>query len=247
MFKNNKPFCFLHFFINIKIDNAWYSIIFQSFRSDFACGFKIVTKVLCFASLKPFSLLIFASDRVESKIIAKKIRGRCPLFGTVIKKNPGNVTYVVMIALLVLTAAASFCVFFLTFPLAAGIIFYWIAGWSSQVAHWAHNPKVVGSNPTPATIFFAIKLYSFSNPYLFLNPKVVPSKRDSRHIGGGRRFKPERTRSVSGDLRSDPGTGAIRSSYPRYQISFKNPHKCNDFSTTWVNPFFIIGHEKGLF
>jgi hypothetical protein len=25
------------------------------------------------------------------------------------------------------------------------------AGWSSLVARWAHNPKVVGSNPTPAT------------------------------------------------------------------------------------------------
>jgi hypothetical protein len=27
------------------------------------------------------------------------------------------------------------------------------AGWSSLVARRAHNPKVVGSNPTPATIF----------------------------------------------------------------------------------------------
>ncbi len=27
-----------------------------------------------------------------------------------------------------------------------------IAGWSSQVARWAHNPKVAGSNPAPATI-----------------------------------------------------------------------------------------------
>ena len=27
------------------------------------------------------------------------------------------------------------------------------AGWSSQVARWAHNPKVAGSNPVPATIF----------------------------------------------------------------------------------------------
>jgi hypothetical protein len=41
------------------------------------------------------------------------------------------------------------------------------AGWSRQVAHWAHNPKVVGSNPTPATIFFpsadGLDL-SFGNP-----------------------------------------------------------------------------------
>ena len=27
-----------------------------------------------------------------------------------------------------------------------------IAGWSSLVARRAHNPKVVGSNPTPATL-----------------------------------------------------------------------------------------------
>jgi hypothetical protein len=27
------------------------------------------------------------------------------------------------------------------------------AGWSSQVARWAHNPKVAGSNPVPATKF----------------------------------------------------------------------------------------------
>ena len=27
-----------------------------------------------------------------------------------------------------------------------------IAGWSSSVARWAHNPKVTGSNPVPATI-----------------------------------------------------------------------------------------------
>ena len=29
-----------------------------------------------------------------------------------------------------------------------------IAGWSSLVARRAHNPKVVGSNPAPATIIF---------------------------------------------------------------------------------------------
>src|SRR6266550_3842194 len=26
-----------------------------------------------------------------------------------------------------------------------------VAGWSSLVARWAHNPKVAGSNPAPAT------------------------------------------------------------------------------------------------
>ena len=32
------------------------------------------------------------------------------------------------------------------------LIFLYIAGWSSLVARRAHNPKVVGSNPAPATI-----------------------------------------------------------------------------------------------
>ena len=28
---------------------------------------------------------------------------------------------------------------------------FYIAGWSSSVARWAHNPKVIGSIPIPAT------------------------------------------------------------------------------------------------
>ena len=36
-------------------------------------------------------------------------------------------------------------------PLSPPIKFILIAGWSSSVARWAHNPEVVGSNPTPAT------------------------------------------------------------------------------------------------
>ena len=32
------------------------------------------------------------------------------------------------------------------------VIICFIAGWSSSVARWAHNPKVVGSNPAPATM-----------------------------------------------------------------------------------------------
>ena len=31
-------------------------------------------------------------------------------------------------------------------------IIFNIAGWSNLVARWAHNPEVVGSNPTPATM-----------------------------------------------------------------------------------------------
>ena len=34
---------------------------------------------------------------------------------------------------------------------AATVCYYRTAGWSSLVARWAHNPKVGGSNPPPAT------------------------------------------------------------------------------------------------
>ncbi len=36
-----------------------------------------------------------------------------------------------------------------------------IAGWSSLVARRAHNPKVVGSNPAPATRFLNAPFWGF--------------------------------------------------------------------------------------
>ena len=41
----------------------------------------------------------------------------------------------------------------LKFPNLYAIICYDVAGWSSLVARRAHNPKVGGSNPSPATKF----------------------------------------------------------------------------------------------
>jgi hypothetical protein len=38
-----------------------------------------------------------------------------------------------------------------SFDRPAGIRYHAVAGWSSLVARRAHNPEVVGSNPTPAT------------------------------------------------------------------------------------------------
>jgi hypothetical protein len=39
-----------------------------------------------------------------------------------------------------------------------------VAGWSSLVARRAHNPKVVGSNPAPATIFtFSLLFKAWKN------------------------------------------------------------------------------------
>ena len=39
------------------------------------------------------------------------------------------------------------------------LIYIYIAGWSSSVARRAHNPKVVGSNPTPATKQVTLKFF----------------------------------------------------------------------------------------
>jgi hypothetical protein len=43
------------------------------------------------------------------------------------------------------------------------------AGWSSLVARWAHNPKVAGSNPAPATIVHH-PLKKFKGVFCFRGP-----------------------------------------------------------------------------
>ena len=56
-----------------------------------------------------------------------------------------------------------------------------IAGWSSQVAHRAHNPKVRGSNPLPATIYifnnisiFRRYFYLKNRSLYFHTPRYTP-------------------------------------------------------------------------
>ena len=82
--------------------------------------------------------------------------------------------------------------FLLTFPLPGGIILEhqgnapWeqqnIAGWSSSVARRAHNPKVVGSNPAPATTkssnksFDLLLLFFLSNMRFALFTPILPLK-----------------------------------------------------------------------
>ena len=46
----------------------------------------------------------------------------------------------------------------------------YIAGWSNLVARRAHNPKVVGSNPAPATK----KMQSTLSAAIFLVKRCVP-------------------------------------------------------------------------
>ena len=65
----------------------------------------------------------------------------------------------------------------------------YIAGWSSLVAHRAHNPKVVGSNPAPATTpTVSTKQPCNRNAVSILVRQVcVPIKYISRSGGIGRR------------------------------------------------------------
>ena len=66
-----------------------------------------------------------------------------------------------------------------------------VAGWSSPVARWAHNPKVGGSNPPPATKTLSGPLVLRRWPVLFLalahDPVRRLSRRSNASRGGGRR------------------------------------------------------------
>ena len=58
-------------------------------------------------------------------------------------------------------------------PLSPPINFIFIAGWSSSVARWAHNPEVVGSNPTPENMVpstSGLSQWVFSPPFGGSNP-----------------------------------------------------------------------------
>src|SRR5438094_5931732 len=71
-----------------------------------------------------------------------------------------------------------------------------IAGWSSLVARQAHNLKVVGSNPTPAT-------NSLSEAYVGSAPPV-----DMLKLGMHDKIGPETARTESGSCEIRFGSGA---------------------------------------
>ena len=65
------------------------------------------------------------------------------------------------------------------------------AGWSSLVARWAHNPKVGGSNPPPATNFFN-QLQPFgperSAHFSLILPAIAPRPARARPVFGHSRL-----------------------------------------------------------
>ena len=55
--------------------------------------------------------------------------------------------------------------------------YYKNAGWSSLVARWAHNPKVEGSNPSPATNFFSWLRFTRGSTHLMGQVGLRPISR----------------------------------------------------------------------
>ena len=60
------------------------------------------------------------------------------------------------------------------------------AGWSSLVARRAHNPKVVGSNPAPATKLKAIDNMSVALFFRVMRPTGVARWGSDASAAGGR-------------------------------------------------------------
>src|SRR5271157_2893166 len=58
------------------------------------------------------------------------------------------------------------------------------AGWSSLVARWAHNPKVGGSNPPPATKFLQ-KTRNLQRGWRWSAPSAFPSVRSVSEFSRG--------------------------------------------------------------
>src|SRR5208282_4255805 len=75
----------------------------------------------------------------------------------------------------------------LQFDGGAGIDYDRSAGWSSLVARWAHNPKVGGSNPPPATKFrlktSKLKGADFKAPFFFARNVRVLSVFSKKNAG----------------------------------------------------------------
>ena len=103
------------------------------------------------------ALLDAVKDRVQFRVFLDFGRGRAPK-GQHEKRAPSGMAQTQQIRRARIGKSCRFDV-----SVNAAILEF--AGWSSLVARWAHNPKVVGSNPTPATKSLLFGLGTF--------PKVV--------------------------------------------------------------------------
>ena len=89
-----------------------------------------------------------------------------------------------------------------------------VAGWSSPVARQAHNLKVVGSNPTPATIYRYHKP-SRIIPRRFFYARALPDQRQSPIATGDRGYDADWFRNAVQEKGITPvrvGNPAIRPS-----------------------------------
>jgi hypothetical protein len=85
-----------------------------------------------------------------------------------------------------------------------------VAGWSSPVARWAHNPKVAGSNPVPAT-----KSFQDASPMDLPSGAVLKRHGDVAQLG-------EHLICIQGVAGSTPVISTIfirRNFYKQYKIA----------------------------
>ena len=112
---------------------------------------------------------------------------------------------------------------FLGWPRKLLVCYYQSAGWSSLVARWAHNPKVEGSNPSPATnltrmsrvsnqIYFVYVLWSASGRCFYIAISDNPPTREEQHNRGT--FK-------SWSKRHRPWTVVFTEKHPDYRSARK--------------------------
>src|SRR5579864_99761 len=81
------------------------------------------------------------------------------------------------------------------------------AGWSSLVARWAHNPKVGGSNPPPATKFFSyFGAASRGRSFLFVRELYVLASLDCGNSRRGIRVPMFQPRTVGGKIAPHPAS-----------------------------------------
>ena len=65
------------------------------------------------------------------------------------------------------------------------------AGWSSLVARWAHNPKVGGSNPPPATnLFSQLQAFRLQAPARFALTLLTTAQQLARALPVSARSQP---------------------------------------------------------